>query len=172
MESLIWEITTLLFQGIAAGIIVVIFTQTLDRQKANQITKGYAIAVSIEIGQHLEIIEALINEPHMPPQLTPFEFDTWCWHSALPHFALLQKTHLVSISNYYRSLWGFNEAIDVTNEHVLTPIQISYLKTCLKNGRTCLKILGEYDPRMRSTLKARVASLCQKLRLLILRYKK
>lgn len=102
--EILYRLFELLFQGAAAGLIVLAVTRCLQRRQEESLSRKYALLMYVEIGGHIQMLETLINTSNCGRPI-PWNAGLNCLYEELstPYLTVLAIEDLKEISRYYQS---------------------------------------------------------------------
>lgn len=146
LNEAIWQVLSLLFQGVVAGIIVLFITHKLQERKDRSLLRKHALFLWLEIHGHIAMLEDILEHnaiPKLSSDAVPL-FDCRSWKSSQIYMTGLSMKELTLIATYYQSAMSLNTIISCYEGQPLNKTSGFSVNTTLTMARGVFDLLERH----------------------------
>lgn len=144
--ELLSHLFDLLFQGTAAGLIVLFFTWLFNKKAQKEKTKKYALLMYLEIQGHVALLKQLLSTDNGAYLTTPESVKLNCTYGdlAIPNLTSLPIDDLKRIGSYYQAILGLDHLFQKSNQKKLRHKDTTMLSQSIVMGEIICALLCSY----------------------------
>lgn len=132
----IWEVVSVFFQGGAAGLVILYFSEKIRLMRQKQFLKKYSDTMIIELEAHIAIWDNLIvKRPVLPEDIATLKEHTF-WDKSLTPLESMSIEHFRIISFYFRTAYAILDRLEVRGFH---DYQIQTMRLSAKQACCCFE---------------------------------